>query len=146
MGQYYAAVNLDKKQYLYPHDCGDGAKLMEFVCSSIGMMSALAILLADGNGRGGGDLRATDPQGLIGSWAGDRIVIAGDYADDGKFLDGFQGAKKHTLYGYASDHFKNISIPVMRVLAEDVWVREELKRRSDGYMGSKLWSNLGAPK
>ena len=84
MGQYYYIVNCDKKQYLHPHKFGDGLKLLEFGCSSDGTMTGLAVLLADGNGRGGGDLHSKNP--IIGSWAGDRIVIAGDYADPGKFI------------------------------------------------------------
>ena len=66
MGQYYLVINLDKRQYLNPHACGDGAKLMEVACSVSGTMTALAVLLADGNDRGLGDLHAADP--VIGSW------------------------------------------------------------------------------
>ena len=84
MGQYYRIVNLTKKQFINPWSFGDGAKLLEFGCSSTGTMTALAVLLADGNNRGGGDLHSDDP--VIGSWSGDSIVIAGDYADHGKFL------------------------------------------------------------
>jgi len=84
MGQYYLIVNIDKGQYLHPHKFGDGLKLTEFGNSAEGTLTGLAILLADGNGRGGGDLRSDDP--IVGSWAGDRIVIAGDYADPDKFI------------------------------------------------------------
>jgi hypothetical protein len=84
MGQYYLVVNTTKRQFLHAHKFDDGLKLMEFGQSSGGTMTALAILLADGNGRGGGDFGESDP--LVGSWAGDKIVIAGDYADEGKFL------------------------------------------------------------
>jgi len=35
-------------------------------------------LLANSNGRGGGDALKHD---LVGSWAGDRIVVQGDYAE-----------------------------------------------------------------
>ena len=60
MGQYYLIVNLDKRQYLHAHKFGDGLKLLEFGSSGSGTMCALAILLADGNGRGGGDLTIDD--------------------------------------------------------------------------------------
>src|ERR1700687_4252781 len=83
MGQYYCVVNLNKRQYLNPHKFGDGMKLLEFGSSGEGTMCGLAILLASGNNRGGGDLHSDHP--IIGSWAGDRIVIAGDYG----------GAHKH---------------------------------------------------
>ncbi len=79
MGQYYYVTNLDKKEYLHPHKFDDGLKLMEFSRSACGTMTGLAILLAVGNGRGGGDLRSNNR--IIGSWAGDRIAIVGDYAD-----------------------------------------------------------------
>ena len=81
MGQYYKVVNLDKRQVLHPHAFGDGMKLMEFVGGG-NTIKALGILLAVGNGRGGGDIHSDNP--LVGSWAGDRIAIVGDYADDGE--------------------------------------------------------------
>lgn len=79
MGQYYYVVNLDKKQYIKPHECNDGAKLMELHTS----LTLLSILCSSGNGRGGGDCRSENP--IIGTWAGDRIVVAGDYDDEDKF-------------------------------------------------------------
>lgn len=79
MGQYYKVANLDKKEILHPHKFDDGLKLGEFGCSSMGTMTGLAILLAVGNGQGGGDLRSDHP--IIGSWAGNRIAIVGDYAE-----------------------------------------------------------------
>ena len=120
MGQYYKVVNLDKKEYLDPHSFGDGAKLLEFGCSEVGMMTGLAILLADGNNRGGGDLRSD--HSLIGSWAGDRIVITGDYADEGRFNKG-----KQNLYTYAEDNFKNVSRDVIEVMKEDVYIKADLE-------------------
>lgn len=114
MGQYYVICNLDKRQMLTPHKLGDGSKLLEFGCSPDGTMAGLAILLADGNGRGGGDLRSKNP--IIGTWAGDRIVIAGHYADDGKFLD---GATDHNLFSYAKENFEDISWQVRAALEDD---------------------------
>jgi len=108
MGQYYKIVNLDKRKYIKPHDLGDGAKLLEFGMSGGGTMAALAVLLANGNGRGGGDIKTNDP--IVGSWAGDKIVIIGDYADPDQF--GVEGQ----LYSVASDSFKNISTKIRHVL------------------------------
>ena len=123
MGQYYLIVNIDKKQYLHPHKCGDGLKLLEFASSGCGTLSALAILLADGNGRGGGDLRSENP--IIGSWAGDRVVIAGDYADEGRFTD----EPTRNLYRVADDEYEDVSRPALRAMADDHWFAEEMKRR-----------------
>ncbi len=141
MGQYYLIVNLDKREYLHPHRFGDGLKLMEFGCSSDGTMTALAILLADGNGRGGGDLDADDP--IVGSWAGDRIVVAGDYADGGRwiesasrdelqavanerFTEGYQDPENVTLYHWAHDDFRDVSDLVIQAMLKDQYIRDSL--------------------
>lgn len=85
MGQYYYLANLTRREYLHPHRAGNGLKLMEFSGSGDGVMQLLAILLASSNNRGGGDLRSDHP--IIGTWAGDRIAVVGDYDDEGKFFD-----------------------------------------------------------
>jgi len=129
MGQYHIVVNLDKKQWLEPHAFGEGTKLMEFGCSAQGTMLALAVLLADSNGRGGGDLRSENP--IIGSWAGDRIVIAGDYGDEGKWLEVHQRVacelvqNGHTLYRHAKDLFENVSEKVALAIIDDTCVRAD---------------------
>jgi hypothetical protein len=53
---------------------------MEQVGHERSTATALFLLLANSNGRGGGDAR---PHDLIGHWAGDRILIQGDYAEKG---------------------------------------------------------------
>lgn len=118
MGQYYKVVNTTKKQVMKPHSFGSGAKLMEFSSDRMSIMQGLAILLADGNGRGGGDLRSENP--LVGSWAGDSIVIAGDYADEGKFVQD----EKVNLYREAND-YEDISFKVIEVLCEDSWWKQD---------------------
>lgn len=135
MGQYFKVVNVKKHQYLNPHMFGDGLKLMEFVLSGYGTMAALGVLLADGNGRGGGDLHSENP--IVGSWAGDPIVIAGDYADGGKFLP--DTMKDRTLYNVADDDGEDISHLVLEALLDDRYFAEEFlkgwdeRRLSDNY-------------
>lgn len=114
MGQYYYIVNLDAKQYLRPHAFNDGAKLMEFGQSGKGTMGGLAILLANSNGRGGGDLRSENP--IVGSWAGNRIVIAGDYAELG---DPAETEKENLYHQCSSGKFEDISLKVLEALADD---------------------------
>ena len=111
MGQYYKVVNKTKKEFLDPHSFGHGAKLMEFVCDAEGMLQSLAILLAEGIGRGGGDFSSDNP--LIGSWSGDEITIVGDYADSG-------------LYEIARKSYKNISDDAYNMLLEDDYLKETL--------------------
>jgi hypothetical protein len=78
MGQYHITINLDKREYIFPHKIGLGLKLME-QCGFRGSTGdILFLLLACSNGRGGGDCQ-TEHENLIGRWAGDRIVVAGDY-------------------------------------------------------------------
>lgn len=149
MGQYYLFVNLDKKQFVHPHALGNGLKLLEFGCSGNGIMTALAGLLSSGNGRGGGDIHV-DPdtelaavvEEVIGSWAGDRIVIAGDYGDGGLYLEGVsqedlqrianevftegnRDAERVNLYAYARDMYEDISVEALAVILQDGWVRSE---------------------
>ena len=126
MGQYYLIVNLDKKEYIKPHAFGDGAKLLEFGSSSCGTMNALALLLASGNGRGGGDLQSSNS--IIGSWAGNRIVVAGDYDDPNKFLSGDDELENEglCLYTVASGQYKNISGAIKECMCEDVYIKANL--------------------
>lgn len=149
MGQYYFVVNLDKQEFLHPHKLGDGLKLMEFGASGDGTMLALALLLADGCGRGGGDYHAKDgkmPE-LIGRWKGDRIVIAGDYADPGfipkpgdwtpgqrarlkqHFSEGTKLEDHANLYAWAECFFEDISLKLRAVLEKEPYV--EVRSRWD---------------
>src|SRR5262249_31446104 len=129
MGQYYLVVNLDKKEYIHPHQCGDGLKLMEFGASSCGTMTALAVLLADGNGRGGGDLHSRRP--VVGSWAGDRVVLAGDYGDDCKFT----GDAVTNLYGLAIDGFRDVSREALRAMADDAVLARVMRCKTTWHGG-----------
>jgi hypothetical protein len=123
MGQYYYIVNKTKKQFLYPHKFGDGLKLLEFGLSADGTLSGLAILLASGNGRGGGDLCSDNP--IVGSWAGDKIVIAGDYADAEKNGPKDEDGKRMNLHHIAHDKYEDISEKTLAALADDDYYREE---------------------
>ena len=80
MGQYHNTYNLDKKEFIDPHDINSGAKLFEQVAEIGSTSTAVLALLASSNGRGGGDFPEHE---LIGQWAGDRILVQGDYAEKG---------------------------------------------------------------
>lgn len=123
MGQYHLPCNLDKREYLHPHELGDGLKLMEFGCSGDGTMTALALLLAASNGRGGGDFRGDDPKSLVGSWAGNRIAIIGDYyeADD---VPGFDLSTGNTPWTEpALLDWRNISVDLQHLIEQDGLVK-----------------------
>lgn len=127
MGQYYKIVNIKKKQYITPHTFGDGSKLMEFSMSANGVLAGLAILLADGNGRGGGDLHSEND--IVGSWAGDNIVVAGDYADAGKFVK----EPDQTLYELAGSEGEDISIKVLDALFDDSYYFSEFRKNGSTF-------------
>lgn len=80
MGQYYKPINIDKKQYVYSHDFGNGLKLMEHSYVGNNFVKVVEALIAEG-----------------GAWHGDHIVWAGDYADPEKgvkvkrFKDSYTG-------------------------------------------------------
>jgi hypothetical protein len=91
MGQYWYPVNLTRREFIHPHKLGSGFKLWEQVASHPGVGAALVILCAAmPERRGGGDLSpiAGDVnEKIVGRWAGDRIVLVGDYAEDGDLAD-----------------------------------------------------------
>ena len=89
MGQYYKIVNLDTQQYLHPHKFDAGLKLMELASGSKGVMKPLAQLLRVGQ-----------------PWFANRIVIGGDYADEGRFVP--QEAADVNLYVYASENMHSV--------------------------------------
>lgn len=123
MGQYYIIVNRDKRQYLHAHAFGEGLKYGEFTHSRGGTMTALAFLLAST------EERPTDDP-LFGAWAGDRIVVAGDYDKPGKFVPdddakAFVNTQEghdngyYSLYSVASELYEDISEAV-RLAMNDV--------------------------
>lgn len=129
MGQYYIVANLDKKQFLHPHRFTDGLKLLEFGASAGATMTGLAVLLASSNGRGGGDLHSQKE--VIGSWAGDRIVIAGDYAEHGDPGEPAIGDPAPTTYDAAHDsgEWEDISDKVIEALLDDKWLKRDFVER-----------------
>jgi hypothetical protein len=62
---------------------------------------------------------------IIGSWAGDRIVVAGDYADEGKFIDD----PTINLYDYAHEHYNDVSDAVITAMCDEEILKEALKEK-----------------
>ena len=126
MGQYHVTVNLDKKEFLYPHKLGDGLKLREQSYGQHGIGAALILLLAASNGRGGGDFSA-ESSDVVGRWAGDRLAIVGDYAEPGDLAPEHKAAEiyRHTLGAEKrpTGGWKDISAKVARAIARENGVR-----------------------
>jgi hypothetical protein len=82
-------VNIDKKEYIHPHRIGAGLKFWE-ICANNSARVVPFLLRRSAEG-GGGDAQEwfePKPAGVVddiessntcGRWAGDRIVITGDY-------------------------------------------------------------------
>lgn len=75
MGQYYAYVNTERKEFFYPHATGTGAKALEQFNTEA--PNLLIYLLIKSDGSGGGDIYNGGK--LLGSWAGQPVVLIGDY-------------------------------------------------------------------
>ena len=102
MGQYFQIYNLDKEQVIFPVRFNDGQRIREFGSSSCGVLLALAALLADGNEHGG----IHSSHEIIGTWAGDRIAIIGDYAETSGYqedLASFTDISEHILIALCED-------------------------------------------
>lgn len=84
MGQYHAAVNLDRQEFIWPHGLGAGLKLREQTGHYL-YTTALIALLAVSSGRGDGDFR--EGGDIVGRWGGDRVAIIGDYAEPADLPD-----------------------------------------------------------
>jgi len=93
MGQYFIAVNLDKREYICPWCLGGLAKLWEWCVNP--QAGIFPYLLRKSDESGGGDI---DPHTVkyAGRWAGDRVVLIGDYDSSG-------------LYEKVRTEYKNIS-------------------------------------
>jgi hypothetical protein len=80
MGQYWLAVSLDRHEFIDPRGLGAGLKLCEQAGSWPGTGAALVVLCAAMPvSRGGGDLK---PHPAVARWAGCRVALVGDYAED----------------------------------------------------------------
>ena len=149
MGQYFKAVNTDKKEFVCPWCLGGGAKLWEWSANSQGAIFTL--LLRKSNCTGGGDYGGQAPQvveltkdqniadaiakgvaregmlmpipneSIVGRWAGDRVALVGDYDESG-------------LYVEASEQYRNISEPLVEAWNQFIEI-DTMKLRYDPCRG-----------
>ena len=82
MGQYHGLFNLDKREMVFPHELGYGAKQWEHTGFAGSLSDVLYALCAYKDARGGGDL-PNDGGAFKGRWHGDRVAVIGDYAEIG---------------------------------------------------------------
>lgn len=119
MGQYHILVNLTKKEFVNPHEIGNGLKILEQIGWDYSTSTALVMLLAGsckGGSRGGGDIHTGHE--LVGSWAGNRVAFIGDYSERGD-VPRVNAKKIYKLCEDESDGWKNISSQVREMMADE---------------------------
>ncbi len=79
MGQYWKPVNIDKREFIDPRKLGCGLKLWEQIANPEVGRALVVLMAVMPEPRGGGDLNRNP---FIGRWAGDRVVLVGDYSRD----------------------------------------------------------------
>lgn len=107
MGQYHMLVNVDKHEMVEPRALGLGAKQWEHqshpqYTTAGSLADAMYILTMTSPARGGGDMPSTD---ISGRWAGDRVMVVGDYTKDEDLGPEFLGG---LLYTTAYRTYKDI--------------------------------------
>lgn len=162
MGQYWYAVNLDKREFANPHKLGTGLKLWEQLANHPGTGAALIILCAAmPEPRGGGDLdldanwhgpERTFPENnlspgpmpeeypaiakrTIGRWAGDRVALVGDYAVDTDLASEFEASK---IYDNCNDQMETI----VNDDPKDGWATDDGRYSHSVKTGPPLWTDV----
>lgn len=138
MGQYHWPVNIDKQEYLYPHTLGSGLKMVECIWNT-GVPAALITLLACSHMRGGGDVKFEDYARvrIAGRWAGDRIIMLGDYTEPGDpgtdalWQEATEQGYEHPLQ-YVENRFTDISVAVREALMYDDSIAEDMGKEFGG--------------
>ncbi|OJW29942.1 MAG: hypothetical protein BGO51_18820 [Rhodospirillales bacterium 69-11] len=125
MGQYYYIIDLDARGFPDPRKLGSGRKAWEQIANAASTPQALFVLLTCSNGRGGGDFIPRLGKGderIIGCWAGHRIAVVGDYAEDGDFA-AKPDEKISELYQRCRDGvYRDITVLVRPILARELGV------------------------
>ena len=115
MGQYHKLVNLDKKEMVHPYNLGLGAKQYEQTGDNGSLSDAIYLLVMTSPARGGGDWESFES--LSGRWAGDRVVVLGDYTEDEDLPD-IPNASKLYSESATSEDWTDISDEVAVALGK----------------------------
>lgn len=94
MGQYHHPVCIEAEEGLNPHTLGVGLKEGEQAYSIPSTPHAMIALVC---ARGGNMPADCSQSPLIGKWAGTRVLVVGDYAEDGD-IPGWRGPRLSRLY------------------------------------------------
>ena len=103
MGQYFLVVNTDKKQFIDAWKFGEGVETLQAVSGYHAQAVALLTCRMD-------QVRDT-AESLLGSWSGDNVIAAAEYASTGNNAE-------HNLYKTARDEFEDISYKALAMLCD----------------------------
>lgn len=111
MGQYFKAVNLDKREVVCPWCINGGAKLWEWAVNRQGAIFTFllcrgagidrvddppsyliasadrSVVVAEVRHKSIDDKQGPAPSSIMGRWAGDRVILVGDYDDEFDWSD-----------------------------------------------------------
>lgn len=140
MGQYHKLVNVDKKEYLDPHSIGLGVKQWEHQSEARWMLygslsDAMYILTMTSPARGGGDMPASE---ISGRWAGDRVMVVGDYTEDEDLPAHFMAGQ---LYHLADSTYTEIGAEVREAFTTIYGIEWEIEE-----IGPYTYYNRKAPE
>jgi len=94
MGQYHHPICIEAEEGLNPHGMGVGLKEGEQGFSRPSTPNAMVALVSS---RGGNMPADCSQSPLVGRWAGKRVLVQGDYAEDGD-IPGWDGPPLSKLY------------------------------------------------
>lgn len=116
---YFVVANHSKGEFLDPFSFGEAPRLVELLLSNSGTLAGLALLLRVSPERGGGDWfgdnapdNALELHPIVGSWAGDKVEIVGNYED--------------SSYWSVRDSYVDVSLKVLAALVRVPAVRRKV--------------------
>jgi hypothetical protein len=127
MGQYHGLFNLDKKEMVFPHELGFGAKQWEHTGFAGSLSDVLYALCAYKVARGGGDFG--DDDGVFkGRWHGDRVAVIGDYAEirdlpeawHAAFVDHEYNGETHKVFNMVNQHKEDEGEPYFTDIGDEI--------------------------
>jgi hypothetical protein len=127
MGQYHGIFNLDKREMVFPHELGFGAKQWEHTGFQGSLSDVLYALTAYRFSRGGGDF-ADDDGAFKGRWHGDRVAVIGDYAEirdlpeawHAAFIDHKFNGETHKVFNMVNQYAEDEGAPYFTDIGDEI--------------------------
>jgi hypothetical protein len=140
MGQYHSIYNLDKQEVIHPHDIGLGAKQREHTGHEASLSDMLYVLTTCSPMRGGGDFWAEVMKDFIGRWVGDKVVVIGDYSEQGDIPDVDMSTLKYDDFTDISGQARSFIYEVygIRFTMEDYGWKRHYPERPQVLVNGKL--------